>query len=359
MTESALTPGPANPQPLSFSGVHTAPAFDVANLLPPAASERLLQLRQRAKDSHALVPRFEDVRTASMARIEAENALKRLVSHPQDFGFNLKPDDRRVIEAQKLVDKLTADLERLKQLQEVRAAAWQSSSRALSACEGFLKDGRPGGTALVDWDGPELQLLKGEKGLLDAVENRRRKVREIRADLARIAAAPFPSAYCKERLREMVDQLAQRGGPDVTLLLEHDADVVWPTLRVQVQVFNAQPGAVGYAEIPDMLAIEAWRNKEALIKRLEAEIDSNSDDSASLTHKARQKREAELMGDLRAAEYEEAALVWRGQSEGLPCEHRADCDPCAILQIRMITTAATNGQEPSSWMHAWNIRGGQ
>jgi hypothetical protein len=36
-----------------------------------------------------------------MARIEAENALKRLTAHPQDFGFNLKPDDRRVIEAQR------------------------------------------------------------------------------------------------------------------------------------------------------------------------------------------------------------------------------------------------------------------
>ena len=49
MPIEGLTPGPANAAPLDFS-IHTQPSFDVANLLPPAASERLLQLRQRAKE---------------------------------------------------------------------------------------------------------------------------------------------------------------------------------------------------------------------------------------------------------------------------------------------------------------------
>jgi hypothetical protein len=37
--------------------------------------------------------------------------------------------------------------------------------------------------------------------------------------------------YAKQRLREMVEQLAQRGAPDVTNLIEHDRDVVWPMQR--------------------------------------------------------------------------------------------------------------------------------
>ena len=53
---------------MSFAAAPFGPDFDVANLLPLAASERLLQLRQRAKDADALVPQFEDVRAASMAR---------------------------------------------------------------------------------------------------------------------------------------------------------------------------------------------------------------------------------------------------------------------------------------------------
>ena len=74
-------------------------------------------LRQRSADAHALIPEFEKIREASMARIEAENALKRLTSHPQDGGFDLKPDHRRVIEAQRLLDKATADFKRLQELQ--------------------------------------------------------------------------------------------------------------------------------------------------------------------------------------------------------------------------------------------------
>jgi len=46
-----------------------------------------------------------------------------------------------------------------------------------------------------------------------------------------------------------------------------------------------------------------------------------------LTHDAREKAEAEVMGDLLNIGRQEAALVWRGQSEGLPVEHRSDCHP--------------------------------
>jgi hypothetical protein len=93
-----------------------------------AAQERLRKLRQRAADAHRLIPEFEAVREASMAKIEAENALKRLVSHPQDFGHNLKPDDRRVIVATKHLEKMTADFEQLQELQQTRSAAWQSAT---------------------------------------------------------------------------------------------------------------------------------------------------------------------------------------------------------------------------------------
>jgi hypothetical protein len=61
-----------------------------------------------------------------------------------------------------------------------------------------------------------------------------------------------------------------------------------------------------------------------------------------------------MMGDLLAVERQEDALVWGAMHEKLPVQHRADCDPCAILLIKLITTAATNGQG-SSWMHRFDI----
>jgi hypothetical protein len=90
---------------------------------------------------------------------------------------------------------MAADFTRQQELQEVRSAAFQSTSVALTNVEAWrLRDGRPHGTMLEDYDGPEPKLLKGEAGLLDAIENRRRRVRELRADLHRIANAPFSSA---------------------------------------------------------------------------------------------------------------------------------------------------------------------
>ena len=75
---------------------------------------------------------------------------------------------------------------------------------------------------------------------------------------------------------------------------------------------------------------------------------------ATLTHEAREKAEAEVMADLLDIERQEAAVVWRGQSEGLPVEHRADCSPLAILQLRLITAPRADVPATSAG-HAWDI----
>ena len=49
----------------------------------------------------------------------------------------------------------------------------------------------------------------------------------------------------------------------MSVLIEQDGKIVWPTTQVQVTIYNAQPGAVGFAEMPDMLAIVAWLHKDA------------------------------------------------------------------------------------------------
>lgn len=50
--------------------------------------------------------------------------------------------------------------------------------------------------------------------------------------------ATFPSAYAKQQARLMVEQLAQRGAVDVSGLIEHDAAIIWPMLRVQAEVLG-------------------------------------------------------------------------------------------------------------------------
>src|ERR1700722_11295954 len=155
---TGLTPAPAGQPPLSFAAAPTAPGFDVADLLPPAADERLRQLRQHSKDLHAVTVPHADLQAASAAKTNAANALKRLTDHPHDGGFKLASDDRRVIAATKALERAEDEFERLQTRQATRSAAWNAASQALASVETWLRDGRPTGTVLEVWDGPAPRL---------------------------------------------------------------------------------------------------------------------------------------------------------------------------------------------------------
>ena len=213
-----------------------------------------------------------------MARIEAENALKRLSAHPQDGGFGLPPDDRRVIEAQRLLDKMTADFRRLQELQTVRTAQFQAVAGVLANVEEWLKSGRPGNAMLEAVDEIEAKLNKGES-LTDGIERLRRRVRELRADHHRVASAPFPSNYCKAQMASQIEELAQRGAPSVALLIEHGRKIEFQTQRVTSEV-HGERRLLGFAEVSDVLALTCWLFKDQLIAKLSAEIDSEADDAA-------------------------------------------------------------------------------
>jgi hypothetical protein len=358
---TGFTPAPTVTVPAQapFSaGFPSPPSFDPLDALPPGAAERLRLLRQRSADAHAVIPEFEQIREASLARIEAENAVKRLTNHPQDFGFNLPETDARVVTAQKHLDKATDDFKRQTELQQVRTAAWQQASGALAGCEDWLRFGKPGNAVLEEVATEPPKMTKGET-VLDAVERLRRRGRELRADLHRIASAPFPSSYSKQRLRQMVEQFAARGTPDVSALIEHDGDIVWPMLRVQSEVIGAAQRALAFHEAVDVVGLFACLLKPAMISFLDAMVDAEQDDAAALTHEQRQKAEAEVMGDLLAVEREECALVWQAQAQGLPCEHRSDISPLALLGLRLVTTPRAPDGPSSPERAGYNLIGGR
>jgi hypothetical protein len=120
--------------------------------------------------------------------------------------------------------------------------------------------------------------------------------------------------------------------------------------------FNTEVPALAVAELEAAVPLLVWLHKDALIRRLDVEIDAEADDKAALTLEARQKAEAEVMGDLLAVERDEAVLVWQAQSQNLPVEHRADCSPLAILQCRLVTAPPVNASPGSSPGHSWVIR---
>ena len=81
---------------------------------------------------------------------------------------------------------------------------------------------------------------RARKVWLDAIENRRRRVRELRADLHRVRSAPLPSSYAKAQMRAMVEQPAMQGAPSVANLIEHDRQIEWPTQMLRSDVRNCR-----------------------------------------------------------------------------------------------------------------------
>jgi hypothetical protein len=91
-------------------------------------------------------------------------------------------------------------------------------------------------------------------------------------------------------------------------------------------------------------------------RRTGSEIATEADDKAALTHEARQRAEAEVQSDLLAVERDESWFVWQAQAQGLPIEHRSDCNPLAILQVRLVTTARATGLPETSPGLSWPLR---
>jgi hypothetical protein len=346
---------PATPASFKPGTIQTSVGFDVIALLPAAAADKLRALRQKARDLHAVIPEFEDRHEAASARGDAERRLQRMLAPRSEGGFNLDPEtDSSVIEQKKLVQKLTDDAQRLSALDQERSEQWRSASRLVSSIEQWLRDGRPGNTALQDFDGPAPKLVRGET-IADGIERFRRRARELKADHHRIQSAPYPSSHAKAQMRAQIEALAAQGAPNVSNLIEFDRPIAFATQRLTSSILNAQPGAVGFAELEAAVPLLVWLHKSALIAALDRENDAEADDNVSLSNEARQQAEAEMMGDLLAVERAEAGLVWSAMAQNLPVEFRADSNPLAILGCRLETAPRANPSPGTSPEHAFDI----
>jgi len=311
--------------------IQTRVGFDVIEILPERAHDRLRALRLKSREAHAVIPGFNDRAEVNGERGDAERRLQQLLAPRSQNGFQLDPTDARVVEQEKLVQKCSDEARRLSELYEVRSEQWRSASRVVQAVEDWLKNGRPQGTVLQDYDGPEPKPLKGED-ILSAIERYRRNGREGKATLHRLRSAPYPSSHVRAKIRQEVQALAVRGTPSVGDAIEHDRSVVWPMQQLQGSIINAQTPSFAVTEVPDVLGLFAAVHETALLAFLDSLVSEESDDASTLSHSDRAAREAEALSDLLACERDESWCVWRAMDDNLPVQHRVDCDPCAILQ---------------------------
>ena len=260
--------------------------------LPTGVVERLETIREHADSAHRKAPTIEERQAVNGERGNAERRLARLLAHPHEnpggsgAGFGLRDDDVRVVEQRRVLDEATIAAQRINNRYERAIAEWQPKSRTFADCETFLK-GRPHGTTVTDWAGAEPRLSKGEDTFA-AIARLERRCRELRADLHRIASAPFPSTHARQRARELVTSLAERGTPNVSALVEHEAgEIAWPQMSLRAQTFNAQGPLVAITEVPDF-AFFVWLHRDQLVKQLDALIAEEADDANALSIAERQ-----------------------------------------------------------------------
>ena len=239
-----------------------------------------------------------------------------------------------------------ARLPTLRHLRPVGDATWadRPASSTLAAVEQWLRERRDG-TVFEDCEGPALR----DAPIMDAIAGCRRRVDELKANLVAIHNAPFPSAHCKRQARAMVDELAQRGAVSVAQLVARDGPLEFPREMLRVTVANAPAGATGFGEVINPVALVAWIHREALLARIDAEIDALcGDDKAALSPADRERRTSEVASPLLDAERQEAAAVWAAIEQSMPVSFRAGTAPLAILQCRLGAAPHANPSPGSS-----------
>ena len=299
--------------------LHRDVSSDIIEFLPAAAADKLQALRQHVSDLHGLIPDFQMRLDANMARSECANRLARLTGHPHDGGFGLGDDDGRVIGERKRLDAFAKEAARVDAVYQARSAQWTTAGQTLTSVESWLRDGT-GNAALEVFEGRAPTLPKGES-ITDAITRLDQRCREYRADLAKIAAAPIPSAQARAKMRRTIEALARRGEISVSGLVAYNGDISFPTTQVRALVHNVeQSGAVAFVEVCDTAAVTAWLHRDALIAKLDNEISAESDDDAALDADERQRRQSEAQASLLVCERDLAALIWEAQRQGQPIE---------------------------------------
>jgi hypothetical protein len=219
--------------PTSFN-VHQTD--DVLDALPGASRGKLEMLRQRAADARALwEPLSDQIRETRVETERSRSRLKMLVTPKASGGFGLREgdDDDPVVDPQvadvkRTIAKRETELARTSALEATRVAIWRNLGILVRRVEEFLREGRPHGTVLLEAPPIEItDVLRRDEKVNDALERLRHRLRELDADAHRINSAPYPSGDVKQRLREQLDTLANRGVPSVDRLIEHNGEIVW------------------------------------------------------------------------------------------------------------------------------------
>lgn len=261
---------------------------------------------------------------------------------PDHYGLSVgrasvSKDHPRIKKLTGLIDTAKADLQKIQEQVDARSYRWNRAGQLVGAIEKYVRSVSGEVTIAAVKDKP---VPSGGGDVLDAVELCRKKILELRSDLAAINAAPITSALAKQLARQEIDALAARGEPNCFALIENRASISWPmttiygdnpgtALAFSLGEMLRPTGAPGF----DALSFYVWHNRDAVIASIERKIDEAADDAQALSDEERRKRRTSTLANILRTERDEESLIRVGKTRGLELQRRPEADPRAVLGL--------------------------
>jgi hypothetical protein len=178
---------------------------------------------------------------------------------------------------------------------------------------------------------PLVKLTKGES-FSDTLKATRDGQAALRDEIATTQNAPLTIAAAKLLAREQVALLADRGRPDITNLFSSSGQIEWPQEQFTAGGHGAHQFTV-VTTVKDAFAFTVWAHRDAIISQLDAEIERAGDDPHALSADAQATRLAELRASLLQAARNEEAIIERLEAEGVQVRRTCN-DPLVLLGLQ-------------------------
>jgi hypothetical protein len=291
--------------------------------LPPDAVAKLRKLQDAMAALHAAYMVASDRAREARAEVAFYGEAVEAVVRAQGRHAGAPTREMQQAEANKrvAVEELRAREER----REAASIEQQAAGAVVQKLEDWLRK-HNSRVAFVPFDAAATPELRKGESVQDAVARVRGEVAALRAERERIASAPLPSSEVKAAARAEVERMAEAAVPRVA----HGfvgRPIIWPKASR-----HTHTGEHDTAEFFDARALVFWAHKDAILARLNAEIDAAADDGAAVSTERRKAEAVRLSAAILAAEREEEALI-EAAPPGLLIQRRPDHDPRAILGL--------------------------
>lgn len=183
------------------------------------------------------------------------------------------------------------------------------------------------------WTAAPIPLIKPTKSepLADILFRVRADQAALRDRLATIEGAPLTATEAKAAARAEIDEIAQRGAPDVSGLLS-GVGIGWPT-----ELLTTNGGGhhqyVGVAQVTAALPLIVWANRKMILSALEAEIDARADNANAFSATARTAAISECEAAILALQRREERIIEMIEDTTGQTIKRLCRDPLVLLGI--------------------------